>query len=42
MNLLHQFKPLVARRRALGRLIVALLPLVLAACTNGSGGGPGY
>jgi hypothetical protein len=31
-----------AHRRSFARLIVALLPLILAACTNGGGGGPGY
>jgi hypothetical protein len=29
-------------RGGLPRLILAALPLILAACTNGGGGGPGY
>jgi hypothetical protein len=42
MNVLRGFKPLFARHRALAYVLVAVLPLVLAACTNGSGSGPGY
>jgi hypothetical protein len=29
-------------RGVLPRLILAALPLILAACKNGGGGGPGY
>jgi hypothetical protein len=31
-----------AIRGVLPRLILAALPVILAACTNGGGGGPGY
>jgi hypothetical protein len=42
MNLLHRFKALVVRHRALPLVLVAVLPVILAACTNGGGSGPGY
>lgn len=42
MNVLRGFKPLVARRRALAFVLVTVLPLILAACTNGGGSGSGY
>jgi hypothetical protein len=42
MNLLRRFKPLVMRNRALALVLVGVLPVILAACTNGGGGGPGY
>ena len=41
MIALRRFKPFVGRHPALARLIV-VLPLILAACTNGGGSGPGY
>jgi hypothetical protein len=43
MNPLRRFKPLVVRHhRALAFVLVTVLPLILAACTNGGGSGPGY
>jgi hypothetical protein len=42
MNDRRRFTTFVARRRALASLIVAVLPLILAACTNAGGSGPGY
>jgi hypothetical protein len=42
MIALRRFKPFVGRHPALARLIVVVLPLILAACTNGGGSGPGY
>ena len=42
MNVLRGFKPLVVRHRALAFVLVTVLPLILAACTNGGGSGPGY
>ncbi len=42
MFALRGFDPLLAHSRTFGRLIVALLPLILAACSNGGGGGQGY
>jgi hypothetical protein len=42
MNLRGAFGPLASRRRGLVGLIVMILPLVLAACTNASGSGTGY
>jgi hypothetical protein len=41
MNGLCRVRPFLDHRRALKRLIVTILPLILAACTNGGGGG-GY
>jgi len=41
MNPLCRFAPFVARHRGLAWLIVGVLPLILAACTNG-GSGPSY
>jgi hypothetical protein len=41
MNALRSFKPFAARHRAMTFLIVAVLPVVLAACTNG-GSAPIY
>jgi hypothetical protein len=38
----RRFTPFVARHRAFASLIVALLPLILAACTNPGSSGPGY
>jgi hypothetical protein len=38
MNGLRRFLPAIERRRLLGRLILVGLPLIVAACTNGSGG----
>jgi hypothetical protein len=42
MNLLRGFNLIVGRHRALALVLVAVLPLILAACTNGGGSGPGY
>jgi hypothetical protein len=42
MNLLRRFKQLVVRHRAVALVLVAVLPVILAACTNGGGSGPGY
>jgi hypothetical protein len=42
MNRQREFKSFVIRHRGLARLVVVILPLVLAACTNGGGSGPGY
>jgi hypothetical protein len=42
MNQLRGLKRFVARHRAVAGLIVAVLPLILAACTNGGGSGPAY
>jgi hypothetical protein len=42
MNDVLRFTLLVARPWTLARLIVAVLPLILAACTNGGGSGPTY
>jgi len=38
----RRFKPFVARHRAFASLIVGVLPLILAACTNPGSSGPGY
>jgi hypothetical protein len=42
MNLLRRFTPLVTRHRSLALVLVTVLPLILAACTNGGGSGPSY
>ena len=42
MNALRRFKLFVACHQVLVRAIVAVLPLILAACTNGGGGPGGY
>jgi hypothetical protein len=42
MNGQRGVKPFLVHRQAFARLIVALLPLILAACTTGGGGGAGY
>ena len=42
MNPLRRFTRFVARHRGLASLIVGVLPLILAACTNGGGSGPSY
>ena len=42
MNPLRGFTPFVARHRGLVWLIVGVLPLILAACTNGGSSGPSY
>jgi hypothetical protein len=42
MNVLRGFNLIVGRHRALALVLVAVLPLILAACTNGGGSGPGY
>jgi hypothetical protein len=42
MNPLRRFTPFLARHRGLAWLIVGVLPVILAACTNGGGGGPSY
>ncbi len=42
MNLLRRFKQLVVCHRAVALVLVAVLPVILAACTNGGGSGPGY
>jgi hypothetical protein len=42
MNGLRRVKPFLVQRRAVVGMIVALVPFILAACTNGSGSGPGY
>ena len=42
MNPLRGFTPFVARHRVLAWLIVGVLPLILAACTNGGSSGPSY
>ena len=42
MNAEWRFNSFVARHRALARLIVAVLPLILAACTNGGSNGSSY
>ena len=39
---LRRLVPSGERRRLLGRLILVGLPLIVAACTNGGGGGYGY
>ncbi len=41
MNPLCRITPFVARHRGLAWLIIAVLPLILVACTNG-GSGPSY
>jgi len=38
----RRFTSLVVRHRGLAYLIVALLPVILAACTNGGSSGPTY
>jgi hypothetical protein len=42
MSALRRFIRLHASRGMLPGLILAGLPLILAACTNGGGGGTGY
>jgi hypothetical protein len=42
MSALRRFIPSLARRRLLVGLILAGLPLIVAACTNGGSGGYGY
>jgi hypothetical protein len=42
MNPLRRFWPFRARHLVLARVILVVLPLIVAACTNGGGGGPGY
>jgi hypothetical protein len=42
MSALRRFIPGAAHRGALVRLLLVGLPLILAACTNGGGGGSGY
>jgi hypothetical protein len=42
MNPLRGFRPFMARHLVLARLILVVLPVILAACTNGGGGRPGY
>jgi hypothetical protein len=42
MSRLRRFLPTPAHRGTLVRLALAGLPLILAACTNGGGGGSGY
>jgi hypothetical protein len=42
MNALRRVKRFVACHQMLVRGIVAVLPLILAACMNGGGGSGGY
>jgi len=42
MSRLHRFIRFHVSHGVLPRLILAGLPLILAACTNGAAGGPGY
>jgi hypothetical protein len=42
MSRLRRFIRFRAHRGVLARLILAGLPLILVACTNGGSGGPGY
>ena len=42
MNAKRTFDLVVADHRAVARLILAILPLILAACTNSGSNGSGY
>ena len=42
MKRLPVFTSLVVRHRGLACLIVGVLPLIVAACTNGGSSGPTY
>jgi hypothetical protein len=42
MIAVRRFKSFLVRHRAFASLIVALLPLILTACTNDGSSGPGY
>jgi hypothetical protein len=42
MNALRRFNSFEAHYPAVARLIVAVLPLILAACTNGGSNGTSY
>jgi hypothetical protein len=42
MNPLRRLLSSIVRHRALPRLILLILPLIVAACTNGGGSGSGY
>ena len=42
MNPMGGFRPFLARHLVLARLILVVLPVILAACTNGGGSGSGY
>jgi hypothetical protein len=42
MNAERRFTSFVVRHRGLTCLIIGLLPLILAACTNGVTNGSGY
>jgi hypothetical protein len=39
---IRRFACTIGRHPALARVIIIVLPVILAACTNGGSSGPGY